>query len=140
MNPKAMSPVDRRSPELVERKLSHTIIGCAFEVHREFGYGFSEMVYTRSLAVALLERGIQVQREFPITVVFRGVEVGFHRLDLLVETRVVIEVKTMERLPDLARKQVRKYLLAGRKELGILINFGPRLDFHRILGPRMAIN
>lgn len=139
MNPKTMSRRDSRSPELVERELSHTIIGCAFEVHREFGYGFSEMVYTRSLAVALQQRGVRAQREFPITVVFRGVEVGFHRLDLLVETRIVIEVKTLERLPDLARKQVRKYLLAGKKELGILINFGPRLDFHRILGPRMAV-
>lgn len=138
MDPNAASRGDGRSPELVERELSHVIIGCAFEVHREFGYGFSETVYSRSLAVALQQRGIRVEREFPIRVVFRGVEVGYHRLDLLVEGRVVIEVKSMDRIPDIARKQVRKYCIAGRKELGILINFGPRVEFHRILGPRPA--
>jgi GxxExxY protein len=136
MDPNRLSRRDGRSPELVERELSHSIIGCAYEVHHEFGYGFSETVYSRSLAVALQQRGLRVQREFPITVLFRGVEVGFHRLDLLVEDRVVIEVKSLERLPEPAKKQVRKYLLAGRKELGILINFGPRVEFHRILGPR----
>ena len=139
MDPNSLSRADGRSLELVERKLSHDIIGCAFEVHHEFGYGFSETVYCRSLAVALQGRGLHVQREFPIIVVFRGVEVGSHRLDLLVEGRVVIEVKSMERLPDLAKKQVRKYLLAGKKELGILINFGARLEFHRILGPRPPV-
>lgn len=137
MDPDRVSRRDGRSLELVERELSHSIIGCAYEVHHEFGYGFSETVYSRSLYVALQHRGIHVQREFPITVLFRGVEVGHHRLDLLVEGRVVIEVKSMERLPELARKQVRKYFLAGRNELGILINLGPRLEFHRILGPRL---
>src|SRR5688572_27509835 len=136
MDPNRLLRGDGRSLELVERELSYHIIGCAYEVHHEFGYGFSETVYCRSLAVALQERGLHVQREFPITVVFRGVEVGSHRLDLLVEGRVVVEVKSMDRLPDLAKKQVRKYLLAAKKELGILINFGPRLEFHRILGPR----
>lgn len=136
MDPNRLSRGDGRSLELVERELSHTIIGCAYEVHHEFGYGFSETVYSRSLGVALQLRGIHVHREFPVTVLFRGVEVGSHRLDLLIEGRVVIEVKSMERLPELAKKQVRKYLMAGKKELGILINFGPRLEFHRILGPR----
>lgn len=138
MDPNRRARADNRSLELVERELSHAIIGCAYEVHHEFGFGFSESVYSGSLAVALQQRGIQVQREFPITVLFRGVEVGFHRLDLLVDGRVVVEIKTMDRLPQLAKNQVRKYLLAGRKELGILINFGPRLEFHRILGPRLV--
>lgn len=136
MNPNRVSRGDGRSPELVERELSHSIIGCTYEVHHEFGYGFSETVYSRSLAVALQQRSLRVQREFPIIVLFRGVEVGNHRLDLLVEGRVGVEIKSMERLPELAKKQVRKYLLAGKKELSILINFGPRLEFHRILGPR----
>ena len=136
MDPNRLGRGTRTSPELVERQLSYTIIGCAFEVHHEFGYGFSETVYSRSLAVALQQRGIHVQREFPVTVLFRGVVVGSHRLDLLIEGRVVIEVKSLERVPEIAKKQIRKYLLAGKKELGILINFGPRLEFHRILGAR----
>jgi GxxExxY protein len=122
---------------LVDRELSHAIVGCAFEVHDEFGYGFAEAVYTRSLAVALQARGIRVEREYPVTVVFRGVEVGIHRLDLMVENRVVIEVKTLERFPEAAKAQVRRYLFAARRELGIVINFGPRVEYRRVLGPRV---
>lgn len=128
----------RTSPVLlVEKELSHAIVGCAFEVHHELGYGFAEAVYTRSLAVALQARGIHVEREYPVTVVFRGVDVGLHRLDLLAERRVVIEVKTLERFPEPARAQVRKYLFAARLELGIVINFGPRVEYRRVLGPRV---
>jgi GxxExxY protein len=136
MNPNGSVGIATTSRPIIEKELSHLIVGCSFEVHNEFGFGFSESVYARSLAVALEQKGVRVLRELPVTVVFRGVEVGRHRLDLLVEDRIVVEVKSMERLPELAKKQVRKYLAAARKELGLLINFGIRVESHRILGPR----
>ena len=111
------------------------IVGAALEVHNELGYGFHESIYVRSLAVALQQRGVAVQREVPIRVLFRGVEVGQHRLDLLVENRIVVEVKSMERVPEFFKKQVRNYLAATEKELGLLINFGSSVETHRILRP-----
>jgi len=120
---------------IIEKELSHLIVGCSFEVHNELGYGYGESIYCRSLAVMLELVGLRVQREVPVTVCFRGVEVGHHRLDLLVEDRIVVEVKSLERVPDLAKKQVRNYLAATNLELGLLINFGARVECHRILRP-----
>lgn len=120
---------------IVEKELSYTIVGAALEVHNELGFGFHEDVYARSMAIVLAERGLHVLREVPISVLFRGVEVGKHRLDLLVEHRIIVEVKSMERLPRLFCKQVRNYLSATDKELGLLINFGESVETHRILRP-----
>lgn len=69
---------------------------------------------------------------------FRGVKVGTHRLDLLVEDRIVVEVKSMEAVPKIFHKQVRNYLAATQKELGLLINFGPSVETYRILRPLRA--
>ena len=120
---------------IIEKELSYIIVGVALEVHNELGYGFHESVYVRSMAVLLQLRGVPVQREVPITVMFRGVSVGHHRLDLLVDGRIVVEVKSMERMPELFKKQVRNYLAATQKELGLLINFGSSVETHRILRP-----
>ena len=102
---------------IVEKDLSYTIVGGALEVHNELGYGFHESIYVRSLAVLLRSRGIYVEREVPIRVMFRGVEVGVHRLDLLVENRIVVEIKSMERVPDLFKKQVRNTWRLPRRSL-----------------------
>lgn len=136
MNPERSSSGQTPS-RLIDEDVTRHIIGGAFEVHKELGSGFNEAVYVRSLAVALQLRGVHVEREYPITVVFRGVEVGSHRLDLLVEGRVVVEVKTMEKIPVAAKAQVRRYLIAARKEVGLLINFGPTVQFCRILNSRL---
>lgn len=120
---------------IVEKELSFTIVGAALEVHNELGFGFHESIYVRAMAVVLAQRGLHVQREVPIVVLFRGVEVGKHRLDLLVEHKIIVEVKSMERMPRLFHKQVRNYLAATDKELGLLINFGESVETHRILRP-----
>lgn len=121
---------------IVEKELSYAIVGCALQIHNELGYGFHESVYMRALAVALERRGLRVRREVPVKVYFWGVEVGSHRLDLLVEERIVVEGKSMERVPQSFQKQVRSYLAATGLELGLLINFGESVETTRILGPR----
>jgi GxxExxY protein len=121
------------SQRIVEKELSYTIVGCFFSVYNELGYGFTESVYLKALQVALQQAGLLVEREVPVTVVFRGVEVGTYRIDMLVEGRIIVEVKSSERIADAAKRQVRNYLCAAKLELSLLLHFGPRPAFHRIL-------
>ena len=82
------------------------------------------------------ERGLRVDREYPSIVSFRGQQIGFHRIDMLVEGRVIIELKSTERLTESARRQLRSYLAALGLDLGLLLHFGPVPRFHRELGGR----
>jgi GxxExxY protein len=123
-------------PAIVEKELSHTIVGCFFEVYNELGYGFVESLYARAFEITMRDRGLRVDREFPIRVTFRGEPIGFHRIDMLVERRVIVELKSTERLAETARRQLRSYVTALGLELGILLHFGPAPRFHRELGGR----
>ncbi|MGQ0713128.1 MAG: GxxExxY protein [Gemmatimonadaceae bacterium] len=123
---------------VVERELSHRIVGCFFEVYNELGYGFVESLYARALDIALLQQGLRVDREYPVAVSFRGQQIGFHRIDMLVERRVIIEMKSTERLPESARRQLRSYVSACGLNLGILLHFGPAPRFYRELGGRRS--
>jgi GxxExxY protein len=132
----ANKPPGCSAPVIVEKELSHAIVGCFFEVYNELGYGFVESVYARALAITLRVRGLQVDREYPIAVTFRGEQIGFHRVDMLVEQRVIVELKSTERLADSARRQLRSYVTALGLDLGILLHFGPVPKFYRELGRR----
>ena len=123
-------------PIVVEKELSHRIVGCFFEVYNELGYGFVESLYARALEITMKRRGLQVDREFPVNVTFQGQQIGFHRIDMLVERRVIVELKSTERLAETARRQLRSYVTALGLELGILLHFGPAPRFHRELGGR----
>lgn len=125
-------------PAIIEKELSFAIVGAFYEVYNELGFGFLESVYSKALEVALSKRGVRVEREVPIVIRFQGVEVGHHRADMLVERRVILEIKSTERISDATRRQVRNYLAAMRLELGIILHFGPSAQFYRILGPRPA--
>lgn len=131
------SPASSR-PVMVEKELSHAIVGCFFEVYNELGYGFVESLYTRALEIAMRGRGLQVHREYPIIVTFGGQQIGFHRIDMLVERRVIVEVKSTERLAESARRQLRSYVTGLGLHLGMLLHFGPVPRFHRELGGRRA--
>jgi GxxExxY protein len=127
-----------RRTGLVEEQLSYTINGAFFDVYNELGYGYVESVYSAAMVVALQQRGLTVEREVPVAVVFRGVEVGRHRLDLLVERRVILEIKSTEVLAEHAKRQLRSYLKASDLELGIILHFGPRAGRYRVLGKQKA--
>jgi GxxExxY protein len=132
-------PTDCSPPTLVEKELSHIIVGCFFDVYNELGYGFMESIYARALEIALRQRGLRVDREYPIPVTFRGQQIGFHRIDMLVERRVIVELKSTERLADSARRQLRSHVTALGLDLGILLHFGPVPKFHRELGRRRPL-
>lgn len=118
---------------IVERDLSYQIIGTFFEVHNALGFGFLEAIYARALEIALRERGLLVEREYPIAVYFKGQQIGFHRVDFLVERRVILELKSTHRLPEGAKRQLLSYLNSMPLELGLLLHFGPKASFTRVL-------
>ena len=105
--------------------ISGMIVDTALKVHREVGPGLLESVYEVVLADELSRMGLHVQRQVPIPILFNGreFEVGY-RADLLVEDQIVVELKSLEQLARVHKKQVLTYLRLSRKPLGLLINFG----------------
>ncbi|MGH7555867.1 MAG: GxxExxY protein [Longimicrobiales bacterium] len=114
-------------------KLTERIIDCIIRVHRTLGPGFLEKVYRRALLFELREQGLTTETEKQFTVYYGGKAVGQHRLDLLVEGRVILELKTVECLSKAHYAQVRSYLKASGLPLALLVNFSEELaNFRRI--------
>ena len=111
--------------------LTEAIIGAAYTVHNELGYGFLEAVYQRALAVELRLSGIAVEMEVPLTVHYKNVEVGDYRADLLVGGEVIVEIKATESIASIHEQQLLHYLYATRRPIGLLINFGKSVAVKR---------
>ena len=109
------------SPE-VEAIIARTI-GCAIEVHRLLGPGYTEAVYHDAMAIELARAGLAFDREFVVTVVYRGQPLRTHRLDLVVGNAVVIELKAVERLQRIHQTQLLSYMKAAQLKAGLLMNF-----------------
>ena len=120
--------------KLLEEDVTREIIGAFYEVYNALGFGFLETIYKRALEIAMKKRELRVDREYPIRIFFDGQQIGFHRVDLLVDRRVIVEVKASHRLLDVDRRQVINYLTAMHLDVGLLLHFGPKADFKRILG------
>jgi GxxExxY protein len=107
-----------------ENKLSNQIIGAAIEVHSAIGPGLLESAYHVCLKRELELRGVEVKSEQPLPVVYKDVKINHgYRLDLLVENKVVVEIKSVESLHDVHIAQVLTYLKLSEKRLGLLLNF-----------------
>ena len=104
-------------------KLTEEIIACAIRVHRTLGPGFLESVYEEALAVEFALSGIQFIRQHPVPLFYRDHQVGEHRLDFLVESRIVVELKAISRLEDIHFAIGRSYLKAANLNDGLLFNF-----------------
>lgn len=116
-----------------EDRLSGRIIHCIIKVHQTLGPGFLESVYRRALIVELRKQHLAIEVEKEIRILYDGVQVGTHRLDLLVDGRVIVELKTVEALSKAHYAQVRSYLVATGMKLALLVNFAEeRADFRRI--------
>ena len=117
-------------------KLTQAIIECIIRVHEVLGPGFLEAVYRQALLVELRRRGLQADSEKEIVIWYEGVEVGRHRLDILVEGRVIIELKTVESLARVHYAQVRSYLKATDLGVALLVSFATaKADFRRVEHP-----
>ena len=111
--------------------LTKKIIRAVYDVFDELGFGFLESVYEKSLEKILLERGHKVFRQFAIPVFFRGDKVGDFRADLIIDDLVILELKAIENLHSIHEAQLINYLRATKIEVGLLINFGEKLQFKR---------
>lgn len=109
---------------MIENELSQKIIGCAIEVHKQLGPGLLESAYQECLLYELNQAGLNVQKEKPMPIVYKEVKLDHgYRIDLLVEEKVVIEIKTVEALNEVHLAQVLTYLKLGDYKLGLLLNF-----------------
>jgi GxxExxY protein len=113
---------------MTENDISGLIVDAAFTVHTKLGPGLLESVYEAVLAYELQRRGLRVERQVPIPVIYEEVlmDAGF-RADLIVEGRVVVELKSIEEIAPVHKKQVLTYLRLADKRLGLLINFNVAL-------------
>jgi len=110
--------------QLNENELSNIILGCAIEVHKQLGPGLLESAYQECLYYELLKAGLQVQKEKPMPIIYKEVKLDHgYRIDLLVNNKVVIEIKTVEAFTDVHTAQVLTYLKLGNYKLGLLLNF-----------------
>src|SRR5262245_46861289 len=109
--------------ELKESEIPDAIIGAAIAVHRELGPGFIESVYEQALAVEFALRGIAFIRQKPIPLFYRDHQIGEHRLDFLVEDKIVIELKAVDSLENVHFVVVRSYLKASGLSDGLILNF-----------------
>ena len=120
--------------KIIHRELSYKVVGMAMQVHRKLGYGFLEKVYENALMILLRREAIRARQQFPVRVYFEGEDVGFYRADIVVDGKIVIEVKAAEGLIDAHRAQTLNYLRATDLRLAILLNFGrEKLQYQRLV-------
>ncbi len=110
--------------ERPENRITEKIIGCAIEVHRSLGPGLLESAYEECLCYELTQLGVAFQRQVPLSVVYKGVnlECGY-RMDLVVEDSVVVEIKAIEKILPVHEAQLLSYLKLHNQRVGLLINF-----------------
>ena len=104
-------------------KITEKIIGCAIEVHRNLGPGLLESIYEKALCHELKLNNIQFINQLTIPIIYKDAKLGEHRLDLLVENKIIIELKAVDRFDPVFSAQVLSYLRLTKKKLGLLINF-----------------
>ena len=121
-----------RRPPLLLEELIYSIVGAFFEVYNTLGYGFLEHLYLKALERELLARGQKVAREVWVSVMYKGVELGKQRLDMVVDDCIVIEIKSTHDLQKNATRQLFNYLRATDLTAGMLLHFGPEPRFFRV--------
>ena len=108
--------------------LTDIIIGCAIEVHRNFGPGLLESAYEECLVFELKKSGLDVKRQISIPIIYKEIKLDCgYRIDILVENQVVVELKTVETFTDVHEAQILTYMKLANKRTGLLINFNVKL-------------
>lgn len=113
--------------------LTERVIGVFYEVYNELGHGFLESVYEKALAIALEDAGFVVQQQIAIPVFFRGHSLGTFAADILVNETVILELKSCRSIDEAHIAQLLHYLKATEIEVGLLLNYGPKPEFKRVV-------
>ena len=125
---------DHNRGDFLFKDLTFKIIGMAMEVHRELGFGFLEKVYENALKVAFRLAGVKAEQQVPIKVYFKSVVVGDYIADILVEDKIILELKSQDKITDVHRAQTLNYLKATNHKVSLLLNFGKRsLEHERLI-------
>jgi len=120
--------------ELLHSDLTFKIIGAAMEVHRMLGPGFLESIYQRAMESEMCRRGMPFESQRRLSLTYKGEVLGEHVIDLVVDGKVVVELKAVKDLTEQHQAQIISYLKASRLQIGLLINFAKRsLEHRRIL-------
>lgn len=112
-----------KEPDREIDELAHRVIGCAIEVHRNIGPGFLEALYEHALSHELQINRIGHICQYPVHIDYKGVPVGEGRIDILIEEKLVVEIKSVTSLAPVHKAQIKAYLKATGLHLGLLINF-----------------
>ena len=105
--------------------ITHKIIGCAYDVYNNLGFGFFENIYKKAMVIELNKSGLSVEQEKPLKVFYDDQVIGDFYIDLFVEQEIVVELKSVQNLNKEHGIQLVNYLNGLKKEIGLLINFGP---------------
>jgi GxxExxY protein len=125
--------MDPKTYPFPHAELTRQILEASFEVINELGAGYLESVYEKALRYVLTQKGLEVKSQVPISVYFRGQNVGQFFADLLVEEKIIVELKATSHLTSEHKAQVINYLKSTGIEAGLLINFGnSKLEFYRL--------
>ncbi len=120
--------------EIIEKGLSYEIVQAAYAVFNALGPGFPENFYEEAMALELPQRGHKVERQKPVRVYFKEKQIGIHVLDLIVDERVILELKAVAEILPVHRQQALSYLKATGLPLALIINFGAhRLQVERVV-------
>jgi len=118
---------------LIQQATTGHIIGAFFDVYFALGFGFLEHVYSLALERELLERGRLVGREVSIPIFYKGSALTSQRVDMIVDERVVVEIKATYVLPPTAKRQTLNYLRSTNLEVALILHFGPEPKFYRLV-------
>ncbi len=128
------------------KEITDLIIKAFYEVYNEMGFGFLESVYEKALFIVLSQYGLQVEKQREIKVYFRDDVIGDFRADLIVENKVILELKAVNKIAPIHEAQLINYLKATKIEVGLVLNFGSKPEFirrvfenKRKISPRIAL-
>ena len=114
------------TPEIIEKDLSYAIMQAAFEVHNKLGPGFLESLYEKAFMIELHSRGYQVEQRKEVIVKYKDQVIGKHVLDLVVNERIILELKALSEIAPVHKQQALSYLKATGLKLALVINFGAK--------------
>jgi len=121
--------------KLLFKEEAYEIIGCCMEVHNELGKGFSEIVYSDALEIEFQKQGIEYKRERKYKITYKGIVLSHYYIaDFIIDNKIILEIKAIEKLANNHIKQTLNYLAASKLRLGLLVNFGEdSLNYKRVI-------
>jgi GxxExxY protein len=119
--------MEDNSLDIYTNRLSYEVIGAAIEAHKALGAGLLEAIYQNAMCVELADRKIPFEKEKPISVYYKNQLVGDYRIDILVDKRIVVELKSVEKISPVHQSQIMTYLKISGCRLGLLMNFNVKM-------------